>query len=166
MAAKIVIRVAVAVGLIAGLAFVARAETPPPPDEGGRYLLRKAQDGWFRIDQKTGRLPCARSARPVTSASWFPMIAMPCSTRSRALPRRTRCCARNWRAPTCRRATCPASPSAPDASGADAGKNDDGSALPTEEDIDRMMGAFRLMVERFLAMVKDLQDQLSEPSGN
>lgn len=55
MAAKIVIRVAVAVGLIAGLAFVARAETPPPPDEGGRYLLRKAQDGWFRIDQKTGQ---------------------------------------------------------------------------------------------------------------
>ena len=155
MPAGMVIRVVAAIGLTAGLLVMARAEMAPS-DEGGRFLLRKAEDGWFRVDQHTGQASLCREGNVGFTCELIP------DDRDALLDEITRLSEENamLRAQIARGGEPPAMPGEPDNPQDDPGK-DDGLNLPSEEDIDRMMDTFRTMFERFMAMVKDLQQEFS-----
>ena len=155
MPSGVIIRVLVAIGICAAVAVAARAQTAPS-DENGRYLLRQAEDGWFRVDQQTGQASLCRKGSVGFTCELVP------DDRDALLDEITRLAEENamLRVQVARggKPDMPGKPDTPDA------KKDDGIKLPSKEDLDKVMETFRSMMERFMAMVKDLEEQYSSDS--
>ena len=153
MPVGVIFRVLIAIGICAAVAVAVRAETAPS-DENGRYLLRKAEDGWFRVDQKTGQASLCREGNVGFTCELVP------DDRDALLDEITRLAEENamLRAQVAKggKPQLPGKADTPDA------KKDDGIKLPSREDLDKVMETFRAMAERFMAMVKDLEKQFSE----
>ena len=146
----VIIRLLVAIALSAVVAVSAQAETAPS-DENGRFLLRKAEDGWFRVDQRTGQASLCREGGVGFTCELVP------DDRDALLDEITRLAEENamLRAQVAKGGK-PELPGEPDAK-----TRDDGIKLPSKEDLDKVMDTFRAMMERFMAMVKDLEKQYS-----
>jgi len=153
MAIGVIVRVAIAIGICAAVAFAVRAETAPS-SEGGRYLLRKSEDGWFRVDQNTGQASLCRQGDVGFTCELVP------DDRDALLDEITRLAEENamLRAQVARGGKPSQLPGEPDVDG----KKDDDLNLPAKEDIDRMMEVFRSMVDRFVAMVDDLRQDFEK----
>lgn len=155
MPVAVLLRVVFAIAVTVFIAVAARAETPPP-DDNGRYLLRKAQDGWFRVDQNTGQASLCREGNVGFTCELVP------DDRDALLDEITRLAEENamLRAQAARGgkpAELPGKPDTPDAGE----KKDDGLNLPSEEELDKVMKTFRSMADRFMAMVQDLRDEFA-----
>lgn len=149
MPVALMIRVLIAIAVVVGLASMVRAQTQPS-DENGRFILRKAEDGWFRVDQRTGQASLCRQGSVGFTCELVP------DDRNALLDEITRLSEANamLRAQIAKGGDVPDMPGEPDPA-----NPDDAFKLPSEEEVDQMMSIFRTMVDRFMAMVKDLQQE-------
>ncbi|MFN0262445.1 hypothetical protein ACKTEK_01065 [Tepidamorphus sp. 3E244] len=157
MTARLTTASLIALALVAG----AQAQSSTPPDGDGRYLLRKTENGWFRVDQRTGQASLCRDGGGGFTCQLVP------DDRDALLEEITRLSEENamLRAQA-KRADLPPVEDEPADSEAKPDEEDE-LKLPTEEDIDRMMDTFRHMFERFIGMVQEMQRDFSnrEPSN-
>ncbi len=143
-----ILRATVVATIAAMLAIGAARATEGPPDEDGRYIVRQAQDGWFRIDQNTGQASLCREAQVGFLCELVP------DDRDALLSEITRLAEENamLRARIARAET---------QGEGDAQQN--GLDLPSEEDVDRMMGQFRILIDRFLQSMQELHEEYTRP---
>lgn len=147
---RIITAAACALALTAPLA-LAQSQ---PSDEDGRFLLRKTENGWFRVDQNTGQASlCQRGG------SGFTCELVP-DDRNALLDEITRLAEENAMLRGRLARADVADEPAPDATPQP--RENDGLNLPSEEEVDELMSRFRIMLDRFLAMVQDLHQEFSQ----
>ncbi len=144
------------------LAFPAAAQEGSPDSEGGRYSLSRVEDGYLRLDQRTGQVSvCNRR-----SAGW---ACYPVPDERAALEEeitrlqkdnaalKKEMLARGIAIPGMKQPQ--ANPEAkPDA------KSRPELKIPSDDEIDRVMGVMEKMWRRLVEMVQRVQKELVPPS--
>ena len=144
-----ILRAAAVATLAAMLAIGVARATEGPSSEDGRYIVRKAEDGWFRIDQNTGQASLCKAGEVGFVCELVP------DDRDALLDEITRLAEEN--------AMLRARIDRAETEGGAEQSGEPGLDLPSEEDVDRMMSQFRVLVDRFLQTIQELHEEYTQP---
>jgi hypothetical protein len=157
-------RIAAAFVAAATLFVLPAAAEMAPSSENGRYVLQKTEDGWFRVDTRTGQASVCAERSGGFSCQMVP------DDREAMLDEIERL---NDRITILERQIELAGES-PAGSGNDVAQAPSGegpsevpegdlpSFMPSEEQMDEIMQSFEGMVRRFLAMVQSLREEYGQ----
>jgi hypothetical protein len=165
-----VFRLCAAALFAASVLFVAPASAEmAPSSENGRYILQKTENGWFRVDTRTGQASlCAEGAGgfactmvPDDRDAMLDEIER-LNDRLVILERQIELAGEAPSGSGTDVAEAPSGMPDADAHGGDEKNTDLPSFMPSEEQMDEIMQSFESMVRRFLAMVQSLREEYGQ----
>lgn len=155
-----IMRLALSVLLVAGLTTHALAQTggaggEPPSDEGGRYQLERSDDGFIRLDTRTGAVSNCRQARG-------DLVCQSSPDDRRALEAEIERLAEENAELRQRLAGGQTDNAMPEVRRDEDGRPSVELKLPNQEDVDRIVDFFGGVMQRFLEMVQNLRNDFAE----